>query len=92
MLYKAGEGYPSTFHILENRFSVFARIFYRDNKFQALIFNHALSSLKEPETSGFHPNLVVVCAKVPSLPDLRAKVMSLDALDEYALRVQTSYC
>jgi 2-dehydropantoate 2-reductase len=59
---------------------------------RSIRFNHAFSSLKEPETSGFHPNLVVVCAKVPSFPDLSAEIMSLDALDEYGLRVPTSYC
>ena len=44
-------------------------------------FQYAFSSLQEVEISGFRPDLVLVCVKAYSLPEVRAEILSSGALD-----------
>jgi 2-dehydropantoate 2-reductase len=43
-------------------------------------FDHAFSTLNELEISGFKPDLIVVCVKTYSLPEVRSEIMSSDIL------------
>jgi 2-dehydropantoate 2-reductase len=47
----------------------------------SIYFQYAFSSLQEVELSGFRPDLVLVCVKAYSLPEVRAEILRSGALD-----------